>query len=156
LQSLLNNKEALQEYTELYDDKLPYDVYPLIKSRSFWFRVEGLRELLRPLNVALKMSESHGTHLGHVLDRWKNILSHLLKMQKDYPSLTDFVQTKRELGGYSYRYERQVRPIHIVAFYLSPENIAHQPPDAHERTIFDFLDEYTPLDKRVQVREEYI
>ena len=44
----------------------------ILKDWAFWSSLESLRELLQPLDEALKMSEAGGSHLGHV---WPAIVS---------------------------------------------------------------------------------
>jgi hypothetical protein len=121
LQSVLRNKDALRNYAREYTEAdLTYDAHRYISSFNFWNRVEGLIEVLRPIDEALKMSESGSAGLGHVLTRWKTILAHLKNMETEYDSLQSFLSPG---GIFFQRYERQVKDIHIVAFYLSPETL---------------------------------
>src|SRR5438046_243809 len=62
------------------------------------------------------MSESGKSHLGHVLDRWKDILKHLQVNKIEFKELEDFLSE----GTFAQRYNRQVLPIHIAAYYLMP------------------------------------
>jgi len=77
-QFLLQNKEALRQFVyENESMKLSHDVGMHIASTIFWAELEGMVELLKPIDTLLKMFESNAAHLGMVLDRWKTILSHL-------------------------------------------------------------------------------
>jgi hypothetical protein len=81
-----------------------------------------MRELLKPTDELLKMSESGKAHLGHVLNRWKDLLRHLTLKKDDITELEEFIQRE---GVFSQRFKRQVLPIHIVAYYLMPETTLH-------------------------------
>jgi hypothetical protein len=57
---------------------LAFDAISYINSTVFWVELEGMVELLEPIDTKLRMSESGKAHLGMVFDRWKSILSHLV------------------------------------------------------------------------------
>ena len=98
---------------------LSYNAHDYINSSTFWAQLEPLRELLQPIDEALRMSESNQAHLEKVLDRWAKINTHLIRMKNNFPVLGEFLQQN---GTFSTRYHRQVLSIHIVAFFLSPEH----------------------------------
>ena len=84
-------------------------------------QMESIRELLQPLDEELKKSESGKSHLGHVLSRWLSILEHLEDRKK-----TDFaIELESFLapgdGTFEQCYQRQIKPVHIAAYYLLPE-----------------------------------
>jgi len=74
------------------------------------------------LDEALKMSEAGSSHLGHVLPHWMTVAEHLLTRKMDYPDdLIPFMGIDNE-KGFSECYQHQILPIHVAAYYLSPEN----------------------------------
>ena len=87
--------------------------------KDLWIKLEAMRELLQPIDERLRMSESGKSHLGHVLHRWKDLFKHLRAKSIEHEELDAFVSR----GGFKHRYNLQVLPIHIVAFYLMPETI---------------------------------
>ena len=68
------------------------------------------------------MSEAGSSHLGHVLPHWMTVAEHLLTRKMDYPDdLIPFMGIDNE-KGFSECYQHQILPIHVAAYYLSPEN----------------------------------
>jgi len=141
ISSLLRSKVALRKYVDDREPKdLGYNAYEYISDRNFWRDLDIMRELLEPIDEHLKMSESSKGHLGLVLDRWIDILKHLKRRIKDIPELEDF--TNENGGLFAQRYKRQVAPIHIVAFYLRPDNHSISITPEHEMVIYDFSKRY--------------
>ena len=124
--SLINNKDALKRYAHEFGDlpatkRIKQSALVVIKDKDFWAALELMRELLQPLDEALRMSESTDSNLGHVLPRWMAIAEHLKTKTTDYPDeLASFMAIDNETG-FSHRYKRQIIPLHIVAYYLLPE-----------------------------------
>lgn len=117
-------------------------------SSSFWTNVELFKELLQPIDEAIKMSESDKGHLGLVLSRWASIRSHLTRTAITFPSLHAFLNSN---GSFDARFKRQVRSIHIVSTYLNPQHWA-LPIDADsEHKIFEFIDKYTESEDEAAV-----
>ena len=131
IQSVLNSKDALKRYAHEFGDlparkRLNQASIDILRDPSFWRSLEPLRELLQPLDEALRMSESGNSHLGHVLPRWMDIAEHLEMRKLDHPeALTLFMSVDND-KGFAARYKRQVMPIHIAAYYLLPE-YRHKP-----------------------------
>src|SRR5579859_5673762 len=112
VESLLKSKDALCRYAIAHEaSDLAVYSHDYINSSTFWGSLESLRELLQPIDEALRMSESNQAHLEKVLDRWATIHTHLNRMKNDFPVLGDFLKTN---GVFSSRYHHQVLPIHIV------------------------------------------
>jgi hypothetical protein len=144
--SLLRSKQALRNYIDNHESKgLPYNAYEYISDRDFWSDLEILRELLEPIDTQLKMSESSNGHLGLVLGRWIKILKHLKRRVKDNPELDNF--TNDSNSSFAQRYQRQVAPIHIVAYYLRPDNYNIPMSVEHETIVFNFSKQYTTSDE---------
>jgi hypothetical protein len=113
--------------------------------------LEALRELLQPIDERLRMSESGKSHLGHVLNRWADILKTLRTMSIEHQELATFIS---EGGPFMERYCKQVLPIHIVAYYLMPEtalsdieNDFAPIPIEFEKKIIDFFRRYSSSDE---------
>ena len=62
------------------------DILDIILSSEFWANLEALRVILKPLDNALRMSESNQSTLAHVVSRWNTILEHLDEMKALYSS----------------------------------------------------------------------
>ena len=85
LDGLFRSKAAIQRYAIRFKD-MPQDVLDVMLSQEFWANLEALRVILKPLSVSLKMSESNGSTLAHIVSRWSNIVEHLEEMKELYPS----------------------------------------------------------------------
>jgi hypothetical protein len=144
--SVLRSKEALRKYAEKVQDvdvkKLSNNALAIIKDVDFWRDLDILHELLEPIDEQLKMSESSKGHLGQVLQRWIEILKHLKCKETDIPELTEFV---KEDGTFAKRFKRQVVPIHILAYYLHPDNVNVPMTAEHEMICFKFLENFLPI-----------
>jgi Protein of unknown function (DUF 659)/hAT family C-terminal dimerisation region len=124
--SILKNKDALKRYVLEYgslpaserNKQLAIDA---ITDKEMWVQLEALRELLQPIDECLRMAESGKSHLGHVLNRWADILKHLRMKSIEHEELHAFISD----GAFQERYNRQVLPIHIVAYYLMPATTLH-------------------------------
>jgi len=66
LDGLFRSKAAIQRYAIRFKD-MPQDVLDVILSQEFWANLEALRVILKPLDVALKMSESNQSTLAHIV-----------------------------------------------------------------------------------------
>src|SRR5437763_10552812 len=119
---------------------LPYNATSYINSSLFWAELEGMVELLEPIDMVLQQSESNSSHLGMVFERWKTILSHLMRSQNQHSYLEEFIQPD---GVFAERYQRQVIPIHFITFYLTSTNISVPLDLQHEAQIFQFFQQYS-------------
>jgi hypothetical protein len=92
------------------------------------------------------MSESRRSHLGHVLNRWKDILKHLSNRSWEHEEVKSFIDD----GRFMERYNHQVLDIHIIAFYLMPATAINDLRIGvplflgFEKQITKFIDRYTP------------
>ena len=143
--SVLRSKEALRKYAEKVQDTdvktLGSNVLAIIKDVNFWRDLDILRELLESIDEQLKMSESSKGHLGQVLQRWIEMLKHLKCKEIDISELTEFVKAD---GIFGKRFKRQVVPIHILAYYLRPDNVNIPMTAEHEIICFKFLEKFLP------------
>ena len=147
IRSVINNKDALKRYAFDYGDlaasqRIKDPALVIIRSSNFWAGLESIRELLQHLDEALRMSESGKSHLGHVLSRWLGILDNLNAKKAEFPNeLSTFLLPKD--GTFGQRYQRQVKAIHVTAYYLLPENRTKNLPANFEGQIQTFLRQYT-------------
>jgi len=124
--SVLNSKEALRRYATSHnavvEKLLPYGAANIIddQEQRFWPALDRLRELLDPVDEAVRMSESNKSHLGTVIQRWETIARHLNANIRYFPELATFM--KPDGGTFSQRFARQITPIHVAAYYLTPKN----------------------------------
>jgi len=78
LPASIKSKAALRRYTETYTEKdLGNDAFDIITDSNFWKDIDLVHELLGSIDEILKMFESGEAHLGHVLNRWIDILKYL-------------------------------------------------------------------------------
>src|SRR5579859_4451315 len=85
IDGLLRSKAAIQRYAVRFQD-MPKDVLDIMLSSEFWSNLGALQTILKPLNIALRMSESNGSTLAHIVSRWDTIVVHLEEMKTLYPS----------------------------------------------------------------------
>jgi hypothetical protein len=64
---------------------MPKDVLDIILSSEFWSNLKA-HIILKPLDEALRMSESNHSTLAHVVPRWNTIVEYLEEMKTLYPS----------------------------------------------------------------------
>jgi len=161
--SLLRSKDAIKRYAFEYEsfpasERLKQAAFEAITDKDFWTNLEALRELLQPIDERLRMSESGKSHLGHVLNRWKDILKHLEVKKIEHQELSTFISN----GGFAQRYTRQVLPIHITAYYLMPQTTVNDIkndnraiPLAFEQQITGFFCRYSSSedDAKTLIRE---
>lgn len=126
MQSLLDSKEALRAYSidpnADVGEKLRLSE---LLEVGFWQRIEDLVEILSPISEAQKMSESNHAGVGYVYERWEGLRKTLWAMSNGINShardLQEYMRPNN-VDGWKYRYNRQVRPIHVAAFVLDPAN----------------------------------
>lgn len=98
---LHRSKEAIQRYALRFNnpkDSISKDALSIALSSEFWTNLEKLRVILKPLDDALKMSESNKSTLAHVLPRWNSICVHLEEMNILYqsPEFDRFMTMERD------------------------------------------------------------
>src|SRR5579859_7549458 len=137
VESLLKSKDALHRYAIAHEPgDLAAHADNYINSSMFGVSLKSLREILQPIDEALRMSESNQAYLEKVLDRWAMIHTHLNQMKTDFPVLSEFLKTN---GVFSSRYHRRVLPIHIVAFFLPPYHRTTAMDASSEARIYEFF-----------------
>ena len=152
--SVLNSKDALRRYGIAYSlDELSFNAGEHIQSSVFWQQLEQLREILQPLDEAVRMSESNLAGLRTVIPRWEIIHQHLSVHARDFPELQTFLEPNE---GFKKRYNRQIIPLHVVAFYLLPKNRQLNFDSNYQTQLFDFFAQYAKTEaETIVLREEY-
>jgi len=80
LQSLINTKEALQEFADRLDVDFPLKTN--LQLSSFWFAIQELLDLLELIHKAQKMSEDNKANISYVYQRWLDLELHLQSYSK--------------------------------------------------------------------------
>lgn len=92
-ESVYENKDALKLFAmDPLSNELNSSALEHIRDPMFWVQLDTLRDLLLPIDKALKMSESDKGDLGRVVPRWEQIHSHLEKLMESSPDLSDFMK----------------------------------------------------------------
>jgi hypothetical protein len=154
--SVYKNKDALRMYCYQYagENVMSQEILTKLVSPAFWTSVEMFKELLEPLDEAIRMSESGNSHLGHVLRRWAEIMSHLNRNIDIYPCIREYLKPN---SAFEARYHRQVKPIHIAATYLDPKNYSLPIGADSEHQIYEFIDKYTDTEEEATAaRREFL
>ncbi len=141
--SLIKTKDALQYYAVKHaKEELAFNAHKFIVDSTFWSKLDALRALLKPIDDAIKASESNKSDLAKVLPRWAEIFAHFQRQNPLLQSaLDDFLSPQGEKHTFQSRYRRQVKPIHIVAHFLTPSNYNLLLDPTSESHIYSFFNE---------------
>ena len=90
--------------------------------RTFWNKLQFTIELLRPINEAIRMSESDRSTAGHVVSRWKRIYRQMISKLREAAQLYPDIATC-EQQIFESRFKKQVTVIYLVAHLLNPQMI---------------------------------
>lgn len=93
-ESVYANKDALRLYASRpeFAEKLSSEALQYIMDPMFWAQLDELRDLLQPIDKALKMSESDRANLGRVLPRWDGIHTHLDRIKAKSSDLIEYMK----------------------------------------------------------------
>jgi hypothetical protein len=155
IKSVLWNKEALKLWAIDSRATLKSKVaMEAIRDPIFWANLENLAMIIQPIHEAQKMSESNHATLGKVLPRWQNLQKELLEMIGLVPELEDFIISSDPdfLSPFDSRQNIQTLPIHIVAYFLDPQNLKVVMEDKHRDVFFKWLDTHIPLINQAKTR----
>jgi hypothetical protein len=75
LQLLINSKEALQEFADQPD--INFAPKSNLQLSTFWFAVQELLNILKPIYKAQKMSKDNKANISYVYQKWINLKAHL-------------------------------------------------------------------------------
>jgi Protein of unknown function (DUF 659)/hAT family C-terminal dimerisation region len=159
LKSVLSLKLVIQEYFERLPPDTPKDIAALndtVTDPQFWGELDFVLELIKPINEAIKMSESDQSTVVHVVERWKGIEyaihEHITGFNVDGNQLL-----LRQLKNFVYkRFETQTSSIHIAAHYINPQTVGDDEiglgtstSDCWQKTCL-FLQQYLPSQNYVK------
>jgi hypothetical protein len=122
IKSILDCQVPLQMYATLPD--ATNTLKGLLLDPIFWANLNGVYRLLEPLHTHQKMSESNHATLPKVFPTWMAINSHFQAMRQ--PGSGPFWQDieaycqRQGKGGWTHRMDKQLQPIHIAAYILTP------------------------------------
>ena len=141
--SLIKSKDALQYYSVRHaKEELAFNAQEFLVDSTFWSNLDGLRALLKPIDDAIKASESNKSDLAKVIPHWAEIFAHFERQSPLLQSaLDDFLSPQGGKHTFQLRYRRQVKPIHIVAHFLIPSNYNLPLDPTSESNIYSFFNE---------------
>lgn len=119
LQSVNRSLKALSAWADKQEESGDSDVTRIILDPSFYLRLDGVISILEPFHQAQKKSEAQGFSIFEVVRQWLAIASELRKRgRRTYfeQEVCGFLE-----GRFKARMERQVSPLHWVAYYMLPE-----------------------------------
>jgi hypothetical protein len=141
--SVLQNKAALQAYCHDPDTRMKADNVASIQSSRFWFSLEELSELIAPIQTKQKASEADGAHVGYVVERWNEIEGHLMDCANRLACLEHHRDTLRNLFVARRRTLLPETPaLHLTAFILNPVNVHRTISFEETRHVHSFLERY--------------
>jgi hAT family C-terminal dimerisation region len=107
----------------------------VILNIGFWAAITQLLELLEPIHTLQKMSEDNHATISYVYPRWTQLESHLKKIANSNSlfaaDVKAYLETKPVDGiklnkidkrNWTRRRQKQLLPIHRVAYFLDPLN----------------------------------
>lgn len=136
LKSVRLNKEALRAYTLDERCQIATDVRESIQNTGFWHLLDDLFELINFIHERQKMSESETSHVNKVLPRWIEIREKLQQL------ISSDSKTQELVSLFDSRANRQLLPIHFVAYYLNPQHLQHYPSQSEQNLILQFIERY--------------
>ena len=160
IDSLLRSQQALFAWASDTNRDTSSGSYILriIQDPQFWADLRGLKEILRPIHEHQIQSESLHAGVGQVLKRWNSIKAHLqgLKNRPNYPysnQIDSIFQPQiimrnglaiRAKAVWKSQYDKQILPIHHLAYHLDPNSIAEDLRDTDQNAMLSFLTDHTP------------
>ena len=124
LDSIINNQVALEAYATLPNASVEWR-YTLNDSR-WWQQLQGVQSVIKPIHEKIKMSESNKTSLNKVFPQWIDLQSHISKYSQpgSSPWWEDIKAYKERVGtgGWEDRMRKQLLPVHLAAYMLTPAN----------------------------------
>jgi hypothetical protein len=121
---ILDSEMPLKSYASLPD--AADTVKPLLQDDSWWQRLKSLYQLVYPFHEHQKMSESNRAGLNKVYPRWIKLNSHLQQFREpgsfSWWQDVDAYCNRIGQGGWQDRIDKQLLPIHLVAYLLTPEH----------------------------------
>jgi hypothetical protein len=146
LKSLYNSFQALRKFA--INPLVEFEYTNMLLDIEFWGKITELLELLHPINEKQKMSEDNRATLATVAQDWAEIQYHLEQKANSTSfyagDITDFLGEVGEDRGSAWeqRVNRQISDIHIVAYFLRPQNYDKPITDYHQDRIREVFQQY--------------
>jgi hypothetical protein len=151
LNSCERSKRALKTYVEDYirntKDTQEFKVWRtfcqdiLLNNTAFWNPLESLLAIIAPISEKYKASESLKALVVYAFDRWLQIISELNDVSQSWNHFAGAIRQykyaptivltrgrtlkhprKDGKSKEALRLDKQLKPIHVAAYYLIPEN----------------------------------
>jgi hypothetical protein len=117
LKSVFSQRPVLQRYIVTTSED-PCEIKSIIEDAEFWNSCYSLSGLFEPIHKAQVESESVSARIHEVLPTWRRLKAHL-----DAFAAGNAEVQKYMTEGWPQRLEKQVLPLHYLAFYLQPQYV---------------------------------
>jgi hypothetical protein len=121
--SLIKSELSLRAYAKL--PEASKKLSKILSADIWWQRLHALHSFLSPLHEHQKASESNQSTLPKVYPQWKAIHDHIKESSAPGGAFSDDIYDyfhRAGIGGWQDRMDKQLLPMHIVAFLLLPVN----------------------------------
>jgi hypothetical protein len=136
LESIERSEEALSKLASRSDVELGNNIRTILQDDFFWNHLKKLLLILKPINEAIRMSESTSHDLSKVIKQWLSIYTHLVDCER-------FKQFEADLHEYTSRFHprmaKQVSDVHRATFYLDPAHHKHQMAPPIQRRVNELI-----------------
>jgi hypothetical protein len=135
----------------------------LLNNEGFWNPLESLLQIIRPISESQKMSESSSASVAYVFERWLKTVSHLNNVVNSSNHFADAIQrykfdpawvpTRGHTPGHfredkksleALRLDQQLTPIHVLAYFLVPDNYEQILLPKYRDQIYEAIKQYCP------------
>jgi hypothetical protein len=137
LESIERSEEALSKLASRSDVELGNNIRTILQDDFFWNHLKKLLLILKPINEAIRMSESTSHDLSKVIKQWLSINTHLVDCER-------FKQFEADLHEYNAsrfhpRMAKQVSDVHWATFYLDTAHQKHQMAPPIQRRVNELI-----------------
>lgn len=150
MQSLKRSEAALSRFATRSDIAISDSLKETLQDDIFWSHLGKLLSVFKPINEAIRMSESTTSDISKVLNRWLSINRHLIDCQRVKPFEEDLC--KFNMTTFHQRLGKQVSDIHWAIFYLNPVNCNLKMPPALQTRVNNVIRQYC-LDPQAALEE---
>lgn len=124
IDSILNSSLALRQYAHLPDAADEWK--SILRNIEWWQQLTALQTIIQPIHEKIKMSESNKTSLNKIYPQWIELNSYILKYAEPgtnhwWEDIYRYVN-RVGTGGWEDRMKKQLLPVHLAAYMLTPEN----------------------------------
>lgn len=142
LKSVHRSYEALCAWADKQEESGGSDITRIVLDPSFRLRLDSVIMLLEPFHHAQKRSEAQGFSIFEVVSQWLAIASEVRKRARR----TQFEQEVCIFleNRFQARMEKQILPLHWVAYYMLPEisGTGKEIPSARRAVVKGVIEKY--------------